>query len=807
MSRCATLAEVNNMLLGSANYLRDSDPSLVGRLLDCRKSLLVSIDTIYEDMLQQRQHMRSRGINQEWSVDNALSLNRVAGLRSIVESAVLDAEKALSGMRGTRIWPEFDWLAVPVLSSWRLDGILYGVEDGEDSIKKLLSYSKDNDMLFNVCVEGPCPVRNQKLVKRPQFFDDAVGAGEFLYACLVAYSDDNGWQFQIKTASSRQISLLIQSGIPDGVAPTKPGGESSDFTRFDLFSTTAAWRIGRVVDERLTTGTNSRCLVDVDVQRLDRFEFMRNVVGDDSDGLLLRLLARRLQRKVNAPKAPPTVTQNKARPVPKNKMRTTLTAIEEDDSEGEEEEDKGLETMEEDEGEDVFEDAMENAEDPAPAPGRSLVIDPPAENTALAAMRPFSTNEDSWFNFGRGWLEAAAGGFLSAAASASASHWDLRWTGRRNANYPDFTNGTVAVGVSTYTLRTLAAREPRYQRQYFLNSMFLTQSGFYTAVDKFMSTAPLRSLSEYEDFCGVLMMLNDNGLTHELCKALDGAVKDGRKLFPYKMRSSPNRTSRVSMLSFKLPPQKDGTMTLGGVVDMSRFVDMAPGDTLLDKSKSISFALNFLFDLPFNTNWSTADTGITWIRSTTDQSIWDECSTSRLDCITDVGQSALAMRSAYQSSNFFLQLVLFGAINTSALSVQTVAALRDQVSGMQSQPLSLTNSSFAVQLPQGQSTELSRFVDAQFASSVMTPELAVAPFRLVPSRDNLAMQPIPPRSTNTSTYSSSIVPFAEQTDGVFAIGEQQDVVSSLKDGIRAVARMAGAGLFVASNLWVAFKVG
>eukprot|EP00966_Prymnesium_polylepis_P250877 5801200-Prymnesium_polylepis.1 len=98
---------------------------------------------------------------------------------------------------------------------------------------------------MNVCVQGPCMVRNHSHSKEQQFFDDAVSPGDTMFLCIVSvFKPRGGVGFRLKPATSRQLAHLMST---DG-AGCAPGGPAADFGIDELLSTVAAWKLSRVID-------------------------------------------------------------------------------------------------------------------------------------------------------------------------------------------------------------------------------------------------------------------------------------------------------------------------------------------------------------------------------------------------------------------------------------------------------------------------------------------------------------------------------------------------------------------------------
>lgn len=672
LSRVAGLAEVNAAL---SRFTLTVDAAEA--VLRERRALLEEYEGLAKWLRAQ-----PRGVRADADKYADLVLER----RSCIESAVAEATNSMAAGRDVLLYPEFDWRAVPALAEWRLDGVIYSAETETNVLDHVVPSGSEQLQMVNVCVQGPCHPRNQKFVQFPHFFGERLTAGDFVYACVVAIPDEEArWTFRIALASSRQVCELLGEQFPASVAP--PHASSSDFTISELFFTVGAWRLGRVLDTRSVAGMHARFALDVEVTFMDRLHFMRQIIGDDSDSTLLAIACKRV---VRVPRLDRRAAAKLAKLVAQRRAARAQTKSPEEPPEDKSTDDEFVqvgpqgessEELVEDEstdGELVGEEeqpdeepAEQTDEGPAAAPEAFDIEDSLVDGIVVAA-RPRNAAYETAYKMGRAAVKVANMQAGVAGGIVALGQLSMEYFSRRNRWFPQQDNTTVAAVVGSFMHADVGSESTLFQKQYFLNSINMTE--FVRSVDSFFMSNPKRALSEYEDYCRVLLAMRDNGFTHALCKALDGATRDGKKLFPYTMRE-PKEGSRVSMLAFKLPPQKGDVMTLEGLVDLSRIADMAPGKDLLTKSTHMSRALNFFFDLPYDRQWSTDDLGVTWGRTTVDRAVWEVQTRSREKHMTHLSDFSNTVGTRYLASNFCKQAMVFGLANLNAVSKPSIRTL------------------------------------------------------------------------------------------------------------------------------------
>lgn len=172
--------------------------------------------------------------------------------------------------------PRVDWPAARMLSDWTLDGVIINVDDEvelDDTNQPQLS--RDDGVLMNVCVQGPTPLRNtawqlensmEAHMWNPQFIDPRLLVLDKVFVGLVAFKDTTKLRvtFHYKLFSGRQ-ALAVRNNV---------GTESGDKFKHgpdeeELVNLVGAWRVGTILDNRLTTDQNHHAQINVVVEWWD----------------------------------------------------------------------------------------------------------------------------------------------------------------------------------------------------------------------------------------------------------------------------------------------------------------------------------------------------------------------------------------------------------------------------------------------------------------------------------------------------------------------------------------------------------
>lgn len=231
-------------------------------------------------------------------IDDLINMNTDS--RNCTRAYIKEAKKAIRKKTELQIHPEEDWMALPAIADWRVDGVLHSKELSDVDMSESYTTESEAECLMNVAVQGPCVVRNNSHEKDEQFFDDAAFPGDYLLLCLVYVPEDSGViSYCIKPASTRQLfdMMATASGVARRAPSCAPGGTSTGFDIDDLLCTVAAWRIGRVIDDRKTSGEYKTVEANVSIDLLTMEGLWDMLSNGDGKGYMeerIRIYDKRL---------------------------------------------------------------------------------------------------------------------------------------------------------------------------------------------------------------------------------------------------------------------------------------------------------------------------------------------------------------------------------------------------------------------------------------------------------------------------------------------------------------------------------
>lgn len=189
----------------------------------------------------------------------------------------------------TSLIPQTDWRAVPALQEFVLDGVVANV-DKDDDLRDMAHRTRDEGLLFNVCIGGPTPCRNSKTphqvvngvwtpiqqethLRTPQVIDDGCRAGDSVFVGLIAYEifdmagNITGFKFLYKCFSARQM-FDVRADVRNllQVADPKPGGLRGPPSVEEFLRMVGIWRLGRIMDDSLTRHPEQQIMLNVVIE-------------------------------------------------------------------------------------------------------------------------------------------------------------------------------------------------------------------------------------------------------------------------------------------------------------------------------------------------------------------------------------------------------------------------------------------------------------------------------------------------------------------------------------------------------------
>jgi len=177
--------------------------------------------------------------------------------------------------------PFVDWPAVKMLGDWTLDGVLISNDDDvevDDTNQPQLS--RDDGVLMNVCVAGPTHMRNtapqisnsvESHMWNPQYIDQGMHVMDKVFVGLFYKSNtlSTSISFYYKLFSGRQaLSMHPDPKVANAGGDSFLYGPSdSEFGRC-----CGAWRVGSVMDNKLTTTMDRHIQINVVVEWWDHLK-------------------------------------------------------------------------------------------------------------------------------------------------------------------------------------------------------------------------------------------------------------------------------------------------------------------------------------------------------------------------------------------------------------------------------------------------------------------------------------------------------------------------------------------------------
>ena len=280
VTKCGGLPQLNQIMASASagvTALDFSDLGLADRLLTVRTKH-------FNDLLLgvQRDLASEQLFFDKIMYDHPAIKDKILALES-EEAALKDTIAALSkpaALTDGQV-PECDWMALSGITQWTLDGVLISVDDEvtiADTNQPQLS--RDDGLLMNVAVQGPTAMRNtawqvenfrESHESDVQHVDESIDALDKVFVGLFqvpirnAAGDLERVAFQYQLFSGRQLfvmHLITLAKAPLMVAAPFAHGP----TEYNFSQLVGAWRVGSVMDRRLTTDSERQMLVNVCVE-------------------------------------------------------------------------------------------------------------------------------------------------------------------------------------------------------------------------------------------------------------------------------------------------------------------------------------------------------------------------------------------------------------------------------------------------------------------------------------------------------------------------------------------------------------
>ena len=261
-NKCTSIPQLNAMLSKQSpgvTTLDLADPEIGPRIKQCRIKNMNNKVREFEDWFENEKVRNNK--------------ERMATVTAAINKAKARLQKIKDEKDITTFEPNVDWQAVKMLTDWSLDGVLINVDDDvelDDSNQPQLS--RDDGVLMNVCVAGPTHMRNtapqisnsvESHMWNPQYIDQGIHVMDKVFVGLFYKSNtlNTSISFYYKLFSGRQALAMRKGGAERGVDSFADGPTATEFTRC-----AGAWRVGSVMDNKLTTTVDRHIQLNVVVE-------------------------------------------------------------------------------------------------------------------------------------------------------------------------------------------------------------------------------------------------------------------------------------------------------------------------------------------------------------------------------------------------------------------------------------------------------------------------------------------------------------------------------------------------------------
>jgi len=269
-NKCTSIPQLNAMLkrpIPGVTTLDLSDPTISARIKQNRVKWISGKIRELEDW------QANEAVRKNSDVVDAIQTGIDMGKTRLAE---IEAETDV-----LQFVPFVDWPAVKMLGDWTLDGVLISNDDDvevDDTNQPQLS--RDDGVLMNVCVAGPTHMRNtapqisnsvESHMWNPQYIDQGMHVMDKVFVGLFYKSNtlSTSISFYYKLFSGRQaLSMHPDPKVANAGGDSFLYGPSdSEFGRC-----CGAWRVGSVMDNKLTTTMDRHIQINVVVEWWDHLK-------------------------------------------------------------------------------------------------------------------------------------------------------------------------------------------------------------------------------------------------------------------------------------------------------------------------------------------------------------------------------------------------------------------------------------------------------------------------------------------------------------------------------------------------------
>ena len=240
---------------------------------------------------QEMADLNKRRIDQMYNIAEMTRLKqsgvvREKNARVITEKTMQELRNGIKALdKGTKAFsylPFVDWKAVSMLRDWAPDGVLLNRDDDEQNASYFHAGAGDSGTVLNIGVQGPVALRN--VVREPygtaadddQMLDPDPWVLDTAYILLVASinKDATGafvsYTYQFKLSTARIISTLSERIMKSPAVLNDKSGYPTRhcISAYDVAHTVAVWKLGKIMDNKLVTGTYAKMRINVCIEEM-----------------------------------------------------------------------------------------------------------------------------------------------------------------------------------------------------------------------------------------------------------------------------------------------------------------------------------------------------------------------------------------------------------------------------------------------------------------------------------------------------------------------------------------------------------
>lgn len=237
-----------------------ADPALLRRVLAIRNTEAANMrKTAEHELAHETARHAGAGSASQGSAARIVDLQAKLTAATEAEAQAKDAlEKGVPVAGSEAFNPFTDWAAL-TLGDWTLDGVLINTEGEDEFASESPMLSRSDGVLLNVCVQGPTPLRNSAPTEADvQVIDQRITCMDQVFVGL--FSEQREFTVSTKNADGT-TSTVDREEVGFQLKLFSGAQAHAGAAQFQRLC--GAWRVGSVMDSRLTTGTSRMITVNM----------------------------------------------------------------------------------------------------------------------------------------------------------------------------------------------------------------------------------------------------------------------------------------------------------------------------------------------------------------------------------------------------------------------------------------------------------------------------------------------------------------------------------------------------------------